>query len=145
MKIVADALGVSRSTLVERLQGGAKPRGRYRKEHDGALVKHVRPLVDARPTYGHRRITAPPTREPAAAGESPADHERVCQLMRMHGLSLQRHSGDRPGRIHDGKVVVIRSDLRWGSDGFEISCWNGEVVRGAARPLLSNQWRTRSR
>jgi transposase InsO family protein len=131
VKTVADALGVSRSNLVERLQGGAKPRGRYRKEHDGAVLKRVRRLVDARPTYGYRRITALLNRELAAAGEPPANHKRIYRLMQMHGLLLQRHSGDRPGRIHDGKVVVMRSNLRWCSDGFEIACWNGEVVRGA--------------
>ena len=26
---------------------------------------------------------------------------------------------------------MMRSDLRWCSDGFEFACWNGEVVRGA--------------
>src|SRR6476620_8060485 len=35
----------------------------------------------------------------------------------------------RKGRLHDGKVVVMRSNLRWCSDGFEISCWNGDLVR----------------
>ena len=28
-------------------------------------------------------------------------------------------------------MVAIRSNLRWCSDGFEFTCWNGEVVRGA--------------
>jgi len=28
-------------------------------------------------------------------------------------------------------VVVMRSNLRWCSDGFEFTCWNGAVVRGA--------------
>ena len=49
--------------------------------------------------------------------------------MQRHGLLLQRHSGRRTGRLHDGKVVVMRSNLRWCSDVFEITCWNGEVVR----------------
>ena len=31
--------------------------------------------------------------------------------------------------MHDGKVVVMRSNLRWCSDDFEIACWNGEIVR----------------
>ena len=35
----------------------------------------------------------------------------------------------RKGRLHDGKVVVMRSNLRWCSDGFEVSCWNGDLVR----------------
>jgi hypothetical protein len=42
---------------------------------------------------------------------------------------LQRHSGRRKGRLHDGKVVVMRSNLRWCSDVFEILCWNGDIVR----------------
>ena len=44
-------------------------------------------------------------------------------------LLLQRHSGHGKGRLHDGKVVVMRSNLRWCSDVFEITCWNGDIVR----------------
>lgn len=33
------------------------------------------------------------------------------------------------GRIHDGKVMVMRSNLRWCSDGLEFTCWNGDVIR----------------
>lgn len=33
--------------------------------------------------------------------------------------------------VHDGKVIVMRSNLRWCSDGFEFTCWNGDIVRGA--------------
>ena len=51
--------------------------------------------------------------------------------MQCHGLLLERHSGRRPGRVHDGKVVVMRSNLRWCSDVFEIACWNGDIVRVA--------------
>ena len=58
MKAVAETLGVSRSNLVERLAGGAKPRRRYQKAQDAAVLPLVRRLVDARPTYGYRRITA---------------------------------------------------------------------------------------
>ena len=36
--------------------------------------------------------------------------------MKVHGLLLEKHAGQRPGRSHDGKVVVMRSDLRWCSD-----------------------------
>jgi hypothetical protein len=32
--------------------------------------------------------------------------------MQRHGLLLERYSGRRPGRVHDGKVVVMRSNLR---------------------------------
>ncbi|GMG85500.1 hypothetical protein LNKW23_47220 [Paralimibaculum aggregatum] len=139
MKAVADTLGVSRSNLAERLKRGAKPRSAYQKAGDAAVLPRIQRLVGARPTDGYRRITALLNRELAAAGEPPANHKRVYRLMTSrrggraasHGLLLERHSGDRPGRTHDGKVVVMRSNLRWCSDGFEFACWNGEIVRGA--------------
>src|SRR5690606_4800335 len=34
-------------------------------------------------------------------------------------------------RCHNGQVITLKSDLRWCSDGFEIWCWNKEVVRVA--------------
>jgi transposase InsO family protein len=70
-------------------------------------------------------------RDLAAEGLAPANHKRIYRLMKSHGLLLEKHSGQRPGRSHDGKVIVMRSDLRWCSDGFEFTCWNGEIVRGA--------------
>jgi putative transposase len=46
----------------------------------------------------------------------------------MLGLLLEPHSGRRPGRTHDGKVVVSASNRRGCSDGLEFACWNGEIV-----------------
>jgi putative transposase len=48
--------------------------------------------------------------------------------MRAHGLLLQKHAGGAQRR-HDGRVAVEQSNLRWGSDGFEIGCENGDKVR----------------
>ena len=39
----------------------------------------------------------------------------------------RRHSS----RVHDGQVSVPMSNMRWCSDGFEISCENKEKVRVA--------------
>jgi hypothetical protein len=59
MKAVADTLGVARSNLVEQAKrGGSRPRPQYRKAGDAELLARIRHLVDARPTYGYRRITA---------------------------------------------------------------------------------------
>ena len=55
MKAVAETIGVARSNLVERLNGRAKPRRRYHKARDEAILPLVQRLVDARPTYGYRR------------------------------------------------------------------------------------------
>ena len=52
--------------------------------------------------------------------------------MKTNGLLLQRRAPvARPQRRHDGRVSVDASNQRWCSDGFEFTCWNGEVVRGA--------------
>jgi transposase InsO family protein len=129
VKRVADVLGVARSHLHERVRRTATPRSHYRKAADEELLPLIRRLVDERPTYGYRRITALANRALAAEGRPAANHKRIFRIMRCHGLLLQRHTGRRKGRLHDGKVVVMSSNLRWCSDGFEIACWNGEIVR----------------
>ncbi|GJE15244.1 hypothetical protein FOHLNKBM_6324 [Methylobacterium longum] len=58
MKAVADTLGVARSQLAERLSRPAQPRGPYRKPEDARLLPTIRAIVDARPSYGYRRVTA---------------------------------------------------------------------------------------
>jgi transposase InsO family protein len=60
----------------------------------------------------------------AAERKPAANHKRVFRIMKRHGLLLQRHTGRRKGRPHD-----VRSNLRWCSDVFEITCWKGEIVR----------------
>ena len=68
MKVVADTLGVARSNLIDRLAGRTKPRRRYHKAQDAAVVPMITALVAARPTYGYRRISPDHgDPEPAAA------------------------------------------------------------------------------
>ena len=131
MTRVAETLGVSRSNLHERLSGSDRPRGPYVKSGDEALLAEIRGFVDKRPTYGYRRITALVNRARATRGLAKINHKRVYRIMKRHGLLLQPHTGRREGRVHDGKVIVMRSNLRWCSDGLEFTCWNGEIVRAA--------------
>jgi transposase InsO family protein len=51
--------------------------------------------------------------------------------MKANNLLLGRSGFDRPERAHDGKVIMMRSNLRWCSDGLEFTCWNGDVIRAA--------------
>lgn len=129
MKLVADTLGVARSNLVDHLKSKSKPRGRYRRDGDDELIAAIRQLTDARPTYGYRRITALLNRSRRAAGAALVNHKRVFRLMGQANLLLAPHVGHRPVRAHEGRVIAPASNLRWSSDGLEISCWNGEVVR----------------
>jgi len=129
MKRVAEAFGVSRSNLAQRTGGSTLARGPYVKADDETLLPLIRRFVDERPTYGYRRIAALVNRELARQGLPPANRKRVHRIMHRHSLLLERCTGRREGRVHDGKVMVMRSNLRWCSDGLEFTCWNGEIIR----------------
>ena len=128
MKAVSEALGVSRSHLSESLRRNPTARRRYKMGGDEELLARIQPLVDARPSYGYRRITALLNR--SKANEGRINHKRVYRVMRDAGLLLPKHTG-RVERPHEGKVITLASNLRWCSDGFEIRCWNGERVHVA--------------
>jgi putative transposase len=133
MKAVADTLGVARSNLVEQAKrGGSRPRPHYRKAGDAELLARIRPLVDARPSYGYRRITALLNHQAAdAEGLDRANHKRVYRVMKRAGLLLAPHTGRDRQRPHDGEVATTASNRRWAADVFEIPCWNGDAVRVA--------------
>ena len=131
MKAVAETLGVSRSNLNARLNGRAKPRRRYHKAQDAVVLPLISAIVAARPTYGYRRIAAVLNRRLRAEGAAPVNHKRVYRIMQAHDLLLARRYTERPEQTHEGKVITLRSNIRWCSDGFEFTCWNGDVVRGA--------------
>ncbi len=131
MKTVSTTLGVARSNVVERRDGKRPRRGPQERAGDVELAGAIRRLVDARPTYGYRRIAALLKRERRSAGMAPINAKRVYRLMKKLGLLLERHTGRRPVREHDGQVATIRSNCRWCSDALEFICWSGEVVRVA--------------
>ena len=131
MKAVADTLEVARSNLAERVAKAGKPRGAYRKADDAWLLPLVRSICDQRPTYGYRRVTAALNRELLAAGKPRVNHKRVFRLMRQNSLLLTRHTGKGRQAAHEGKVIPLRSNLRWCSDAFEIPCWSGQPLRVA--------------
>lgn len=87
--------------------------------------------MTARPTYGYRRITAILNRQLRSEGLAQVNHKPVYRIMKAHSLLLARKYTERLEHVHDGKVIVLRSNLRWCSDGFEFTCWNGAIVRGA--------------
>lgn len=131
MKVVTETLGVARSNVAERIRGTRPKRGPQTRDGDLELSAEIRRLVDARPTYGYRRIAALLKRERRSAGLPPVNAKRVYRLMKKLGLLLARHTGRRQAREHDGQVATLHSNVRWCSDGMEFTCWNDEVVRVA--------------
>ena len=47
VKVVAETLGVARSNLIDRLKGRTKPRRRYQKAQDAAVVPLIGEVVQA--------------------------------------------------------------------------------------------------
>jgi putative transposase len=129
MKAIAEALDVARSNLIEQCAAPPKPRRSYRKAADAGLLPLIRAIVDARPTYGYRRVWALLNRQLRGRGESTVNAKRVLRIMQTQRLTLERHTGRRPGRTHDGVIVALRSNMRWCSDHLEIHARNREVVR----------------
>ena len=107
-----------------------KARCKYQMTSDAEVLPQIRTLVDQRPTYGYRRIGALLNRIRKSSGLPAFNHKKVYRLMKQNNLLLTRHTGKpMPERVHEGKVITLRSNSRWCSDGFEIRCWNQEVVR----------------
>lgn len=129
MSAVAQTLDVARSHINERRGRAVKPRGPYRKAEDVAFLVSIRAIVDARPTYGYRRVTALLNRELRAKGQPTVNAKRVLRILQHHDLTLERHTALRLGRTHNGVVVALRSNVRWCSDHLEIHARNREVVR----------------
>jgi putative transposase len=145
MKAIATALGVARSNLLvqarrepgapvalgtrsDRSRGCGRRDGR--QEADADLIAALRPFIDERATYGYRRAGGMLNRQRRNDGQRPVNHKRVYRVLRDAGLLLERHTG-KATRTHDGKIITLKSDLRWCSDSFEIRCWNGERVQVA--------------
>ena len=118
MSHIARALGVDRKSVTAR----ATTRGPQCRTDDPELLQAIAAVVSEKPTFGYRRVAA----RLRQRGRK-VNHKRVYRLMKRAGLLLQRYA-PRPERLHDGKVITLKSDLRWCTDAFEIRCWSGEKV-----------------
>lgn len=136
MKPVCQALGVARSHIVDLMGRSADwVDGRTTRQIDPladlALADAVRAEIGALPTYGYRRAGALVNRRRLAAGLALFNHKRIYRVMKAYRLLLPKAPKRVvSARVHDGVVAVKESNRRWCSDGFEISCDNGEVVTG---------------
>lgn len=118
---------VARSNLNLEKQ---KSKAKCLKPDDAWLLPMIKVITDDRPSYGYRRVTALMSLELESQGKPAVNHKRVYRIMKKANLLLQRHTG-RPTQTHEGKIITLKSNLRWCSDGFEIRCWSGEKVQVA--------------
>lgn len=154
VKTVAKTIGVSRSNLVERPRKSAKPRRRYQKAQDGErrapCVRVSRERSAACAAAGRRaadlRLSARHgAGEPGTGGHGRAArkpqahlqaHENPWPSARAPFRAAPRSRPRRQGRRHALEHAFASglepvAPLAHCSDGFEFTCWNGEIVRAA--------------
>lgn len=132
MKAVCDTLGVARSHVHARLHRDKDWRdGRMHRTPapDDELLAEIRVQIADLPSYGYRRACALVNRERRVQGRPLVNPKRCYRLMAEAKLLLPK-APRRPqsSRLHEGKVAVTASNVRWCSDGFEIKCESGETV-----------------
>jgi len=97
---------------------------------DAAVLQDIKKILSDRPSYGYRRVTAVLNAERYMQGKSNINHKRIYRIMRQNNLLLARYA-NRPLRVHDGKIITLKSNTRWCSDGFYITCDNGDRIQVA--------------
>jgi DNA-binding phage protein len=140
MSAIAKTLGVSRSNLIERASKPSRRRGSYRKPEDVSLLAELRPIIDQRPTYGYRRVTALLNRQWRKEGKPTVNTKRVLRVMQQNGLALQKHTALRLTRTHEGVVVAMRSNIRWCSDRLEPAIERSSHGRQWPMPASPARW-----
>ncbi len=124
VKRVCQVLRVSRSNQYQNQNPRTK---HYKKSDDSIVLKSVLEVTKTRGTDGYPRVTARINRERRKAFLPLWNEKRIYRIMSLHKLLLPKKQ-NRRDRPHLGKVISIKSNVRWCSDIFQIQCWNGEAV-----------------
>jgi len=80
MSAVARTLCVSRTSLYAEPTG----RGPQQRVGDNELLERIKAIVEKKPTFGYRRVTARLRRRGVAV-----NHKRIYRLMSRHGLLIR--------------------------------------------------------
>ena len=100
---------------------------RASQEEDNFLLPYINKIVNERASYGYRRVTTLLNRQLQLEAKPKVNHKRVYRIMKEHSLLLPAY-GKKPTRLHDGKIITLRSNTRWCSDSFSVQCANGDRV-----------------
>jgi putative transposase len=129
MRQITEALEVSRSNIQEQLK---TKNSTYSSawSKDNGLLPLIRNIIDAKPTYGYRRVTAVLNLKLLEMRKSVVNHKRIYRIMKENNLLLAKY-GRKKTLAHDGKIITLKSNTRWCSDSFSIQCFNGDRVHVA--------------
>ena len=127
MKRIAESFAISRTNLIVQSRLTSPKKRAVRTINDGALLTDIQNICKKRVTYGYRRVCANINRSYRKRGLNGINQKKVYRVMKENKMLLERHTG-KVTRTHEGKIITLKSNLRWCSDAFEIKCWNGEKV-----------------
>lgn len=99
----------------------------YKKAEDEEILTQIKTIIEARPTYGYKRVTAMVNRLRKSLMLPKVNKKRIYRVMKLNGLLLPKAQTTREHKP-TGKVMTLHSNTRWCSDCFEIKCFNGEKV-----------------
>lgn len=102
----------------------------HKTSNNDDIISTIKEFCAKRPTYGYRRITALVRQSLLGQNLNPVNHKRIYRLMKQEELLLKAFPR-RPSLTHDGKIITLKSNLRWCSDAFGLRCWNGDLVQVA--------------
>jgi putative transposase len=100
----------------------------YYKKEDNDLLPLIKSMLDKRPSYGYKRVTALLNRELVLQGKEKVNKKRVYRIMFKNGLLLPKNTTQRKDHTGTGKIITLHPNTRWCSDAFEIRCFNDEKV-----------------
>lgn len=83
---MAEAIGVSRSNLIERLKERPKKRIGRPPLPDEELLAAIKAVIAEMPTDSYRRVHAILKRQALAQKCRPPNHKLVYRVMKLHGL-----------------------------------------------------------
>ncbi|EAN4330891.1 IS3 family transposase, partial [Salmonella enterica] len=130
---VSRTMGVSRAQLSLRVNRSAdwqdRRCNRRDEEADGEVLSRILDIISDMPSYGYRRVWGHMRKQRRDEGLPPVNAKRVYRVMSEHKLLLLHNKPQPPQRVHNGKIAVPESDMRWCSDGFEFGCDDGEKLR----------------
>jgi putative transposase len=100
----------------------------YLKKDDKIVLSLIKKVIERRPTYGYKRVTAMVNNVLTDSKRERINKKRIYRIMKLNGLLLPKNQVQRTNHTGTGKIVTLHSNTRWCSDAFEIRCFNDEKV-----------------
>lgn len=124
---ICQELKMCRGSLYWKKKSTQAKRVRYFKDSDSEVLIEINIILQARPSYGHKRVTAMINKKRKILKLTRFNRKRIYRVMELNGLLLKKETVLRDHQ-KTGEIITLHSNTRWCSDGLEIKCFNGEKV-----------------